>query len=79
MRTDRRWRARLEGARAEVVALAAADGVAIDEDALCSLHAMAPEATQSSMQKDVAADRAPELDAIAGPILRGGARHGVDP
>jgi len=30
------------------------------------------------MQKDVAAGHQPELDAIAGPILRGGARHGVD-
>jgi len=33
---------------------------------------------QSSMQKDVAAGREPELDAIAGPILRGGARHGIE-
>jgi ketopantoate reductase len=30
------------------------------------------------MQKDVAAGRAPELDAIAGPILRGGDEHGID-
>ncbi len=30
------------------------------------------------MQKDVAAGRQPELDAIAGPILRGGQRHGID-
>ena len=29
------------------------------------------------MQKDVAAGRPPELDAIAGPILRGGSRHGI--
>jgi ketopantoate reductase len=29
------------------------------------------------MQKDVAAGRAPELDAIAGPVQRGGARHGI--
>jgi 2-dehydropantoate 2-reductase len=29
------------------------------------------------MQKDVAAGRPPELDAIGGPILRGGARHGI--
>lgn len=31
VRTDRRWRARLEGAQAEVVAVASAEGVAIDE------------------------------------------------
>jgi 2-dehydropantoate 2-reductase len=78
VRTDRRWRARLEGAQAEVVAVASAEGVAIDEDALRSLHAMVPKATQSSMQKDVAAGRQPELDAIAGPILRSGARNGVE-
>ena len=30
------------------------------------------------MQKDVAAGRPPELDAIAGPILRGGKEHGID-
>ena len=37
----------------------------------------APAETRSSMQKDVAAGRPPELDAIAGPILRGGSRHGI--
>ena len=30
------------------------------------------------MQKDVDAGREPELDAIAGPILRAGERHGID-
>jgi ketopantoate reductase len=30
------------------------------------------------MQKDVVAGRAPELDAIAGPILKGGDEHGID-
>jgi ketopantoate reductase len=30
------------------------------------------------MQKDVAAGRSPEVDAIAGPILRGGTEHGMD-
>jgi 2-dehydropantoate 2-reductase len=29
------------------------------------------------MSKDVAAGRAPELDAIGGPILRGAERHGI--
>jgi 2-dehydropantoate 2-reductase len=33
---------------------------------------------RSSMQKDVAAGRPPELDAIAGPIIRGGERHGIE-
>jgi 2-dehydropantoate 2-reductase len=30
------------------------------------------------MQKDVEQHRAPELDAIAGPILRGAKRHGIE-
>jgi ketopantoate reductase len=30
------------------------------------------------MQKDVAAGRTPEIDAIAGPIIRGGTEHGID-
>ena len=33
---------------------------------------------RSSMQKDVAAGLPPELDAIAGPILRGGGEHGIE-
>jgi ketopantoate reductase len=37
-----------------------------------------PPTLKSSMQKDVAAGLPPELDAIAGPILRGGAHGGVD-
>jgi 2-dehydropantoate 2-reductase len=31
----------------------------------------------SSMQRDIAAGRAPELDAIPGSVLRAGARHGL--
>jgi 2-dehydropantoate 2-reductase len=36
-----------------------------------------PPQMRSSMQKDVAAGRQPELDAIAGPILRGAEKHGL--
>ncbi len=32
---------------------------------------------RSSMQKDVAQGNPPELDAIAGPIVRGARRHGI--
>ena len=32
---------------------------------------------RSSMQKDVAAANPPELDAIAGPILRGAEKYGL--
>ncbi len=33
---------------------------------------------RSSMQKDVEQGKPPELDAIAGPILRGAERHGIE-
>jgi len=37
-----------------------------------------PRNMRSSMQKDVEQHKTPELDAIAGPILRGARRHNVD-
>jgi 2-dehydropantoate 2-reductase len=37
-----------------------------------------PPGMRSSMQKDFAAGRQLELDAIAGPIVRGGERYGID-
>jgi 2-dehydropantoate 2-reductase len=47
------------------------------EPTLAALEGL-PEGFRSSMQKDVAAGRTPELDAIAGPILRGGSEYGID-
>ncbi len=49
----------------------------MDEQALRRLLAAVPDGMRSSMQKDVEAGRPPELDAIGGPILRGGERHGI--
>jgi 2-dehydropantoate 2-reductase len=37
-----------------------------------------PGGMRSSMQKDVEQGRVPELDAIAGPILRGAKKHGIE-
>jgi 2-dehydropantoate 2-reductase len=73
VREDERYR----GCQDEALAVARAEGAHIDEEALRALQAAAPREMQSSMQKDVAAGRQPELDAIAGPILRGGRRHGI--
>ena len=73
VRHDERYRSCQE----EVLAVAHAEGAAIDVDALQALVAGAPDTLQSSMHKDVAAGRPPELDAIAGPILRGGEKHGI--
>ncbi len=77
IRADPRWRSALEQAVAETAAVAAADGAAIDPAAtLAELEEAHPEAG-SSMQRDIAAGRAPELDAIAGSVLRAARRHGV--
>ena len=62
---------------AAVPAVARAEGARIDETPLRELERAAPDEMRSSMQRDVAAGREPELDAIAGPILRGGRRHEI--
>jgi len=61
----------------EASAVATAEGAKIDADAVIAAAIKMPGAMRSSMQKDVDRGNAPELDAIAGPILRGGARHGI--
>ena len=70
-------RAELVGAIEEGCAVAAADGASIDAaDPLGELSAAHP-TLGSSMQRDIAAGRPPELDAIPGAVLRAAARHGV--
>jgi 2-dehydropantoate 2-reductase len=78
IRTDPEWRAVLEACVAEAAAVANADGAVIDPgDRLAELHAAHPD-LGSSMQRDLVAGREPELDAIAGSVLRAAARHGLD-
>jgi 2-dehydropantoate 2-reductase len=74
---DVRGDARYRRAQDEAVAVASAEGARIETEALRALAAAAPHSMRSSMQKDVAAGRPSELDAIAGPILKGGERHGI--
>lgn len=71
------WRATLEAAVVEACAVAAASGAQVDVDETLRLLRGMPATMRSSMQKDVAAGTSPELDAIAGPILRGAARYGL--
>jgi 2-dehydropantoate 2-reductase len=68
---------RVQRCRSEAFAVARAEGARVDEDAVLAAAAAMLDSMRSSMQKDVDAGREPELDAIAGPILRGGARHGL--
>ncbi len=69
--------ANLEEAVREVGAVASASGATVNVDGVLNAIRNLPGGMQSSMQKDVAAGRAPELDAIAGPILRGAEAHGI--
>jgi 2-dehydropantoate 2-reductase len=77
VRSDPRWRSALEGAVTETVAVANADGAdLIASDTLAELDAAHAE-LGSSMQRDIAAGRPTELDAIAGAVVRAGQRHGL--
>ncbi len=77
IRDDPRWRSALEGAVAETVAVAGAEGADLDgAQTLAELESAHAE-LGSSMQRDIAAGREPELDAIAGAVLRAGARNGL--
>jgi 2-dehydropantoate 2-reductase len=62
----------------EIVRAAAADGVQLDEAATIALLEQVPDGMRSSMQKDAAAGRPIELDAIGGAILRAADRAGSD-
>jgi 2-dehydropantoate 2-reductase len=78
VRSDPGWWTRLEGCVKEACAVALAEGAKVAPEPILATLEVAPEGFRSSMQKDVAAGRPPELEAIAGPILRGGAEHSID-
>jgi 2-dehydropantoate 2-reductase len=78
VRSDAGWSARLEASVREACAVGLAEGAGVAPEPILATLEGAPDAFRSSMQKDVAAGRTPELDAIAGPILRGGEEHGID-
>ena len=71
------WRAELTGAVEEGAAVARAEDAPIEAGEVLEELWEAHEGLTSSMQRDVAAGREPELDAIAGAVLRGGERHGI--
>jgi 2-dehydropantoate 2-reductase len=62
----------------EAAAVANADGARIDPASPLAELDDAHAELGSSMQRDIAAGREPELDAIAGSVLRAGARHGLE-
>jgi 2-dehydropantoate 2-reductase len=78
IRSTPELRAELVGAIEEGCAVARAEGAEIPAgDPLGELTA-AHDTLGSSMQRDIAAGRPPELDAIPGAVLRAAARHGIE-
>ena len=75
---DAAWKQKLSSALAEACAVANASGAQVDALQIQAVFDGAPPAMRSSMQKDVVAGRQLELDAIGGPIVRGGERYGID-
>lgn len=61
----------------EAAAAARAEGAAVDEAEVLRAFDALPPGMQSSMQRDAAAGRALELDAIGGAVLRAADRHGI--
>lgn len=75
---DAAWKRKLTTAVTEACAVANASDAEIDEAQIQAIFAGAPPGMRSSMQKDVAAGRQLELDAIGGPIVRSGEKYGID-
>jgi 2-dehydropantoate 2-reductase len=75
--SDPSWREQLEACVREACDVAIAEGAKVDPEAILAGMKGMPADMRSSMQKDVEQHNTPELDAIAGPILRGARRHNV--
>ena len=69
--------ARFRGCMIETCAVANAAGAKVSAEKGMEIAGILPRSMRSSMQRDLEARRLPELDAIAGPIIRGGAKYGV--
>lgn len=78
IRSTPELRGELVGAIQEGCAVALAEGAFIDSGDPLGELGDAHATLGSSMQRDIAAGRTPELDAIPGAVLRAGARHGVE-
>jgi 2-dehydropantoate 2-reductase len=72
-------RAELVGAIEEACAVGRAEGAQeVDAERGIGELELAHDSLGSSMQRDIAAGRTPELDAIPGAVLRAGARHNLE-
>jgi 2-dehydropantoate 2-reductase len=76
--SDPHWRDLGMACIREACAVAVAEGAQLNAEAVIAGLAKMPGNMRSSMQKDVEQGRTPELDAIAGPILRAAERHHIE-
>ena len=74
---DPEWKAALYAAIAEATAVANAEGAEVEPSKIQLILDGSPATMRSSMAKDVIAGRELELDAIGGPIVRGGEKYGI--
>jgi 2-dehydropantoate 2-reductase len=78
IRSDRHWRTALVACIEEAASVANAEDAEVDPaEPMAELDDAHP-GLGSSMQRDIAAGREPELDAIAGAVLRAGKRHRIE-
>jgi 2-dehydropantoate 2-reductase len=75
IRDDARWRAALQDCIREASAVAAAEGADVPYETVLGELEAAHATLGSSMQRDIAAGREPELDQIPGAALRAATRH----
>jgi 2-dehydropantoate 2-reductase len=69
--------ARLDACVREACSVASAAGAKVDANAVLTGIKALPPGMRSSMEKDVSNGNVPELDAIGGPIIRGGEAYGI--
>lgn len=78
VRSDSWWRKQLEGCVQEGAAVATAEGAKTDPKTVAAQIDALPATLTTSMQRDIAAGKPSELDAIPGAVVRAGARYGID-
>ncbi len=78
IRSTPELRAELIGAIEEGCAVAVAEGASLQPAQAVQELTAAHATLGSSMQRDIAAGRTPEVDAIPGSVLRAAARHGIE-
>jgi 2-dehydropantoate 2-reductase len=74
---DAHWRQQLANCVREFCSVAVAEGAQVNVEKVLGAFSIVPKDMRSSMQKDVERGNPPELDAIGGPVVRGGERHGI--